>query len=192
MNGRETPLTNPPNRYGIVPQFLHWVTVVLLIVAWTLGTFGDELPKGEGRATALLIHISAGLLIVVTLIVRLAWRVAVPAPPPESNQFGRWLGRFADPSARLAHYTLYALLIAVPIAGIIEQFARGDPLPLLGIGEITSPWIQDRAFAHSVKEIHEFAAHVLVIVAIFHTAAALIHHFVFRDNTLIRMLPRGK
>ena len=110
--------------------------------------------------------------------------------PPRVKPIRQMACRFADPSARLAHYTLYALLIAVPIAGIIEQFARGDPLPLLGIGEITSPWIQDRAFAHSVKEIHEVAAHVLVIVAIFHTAAALIHHFVFRDNTLIQMLPR--
>jgi cytochrome b561 len=84
------------------------------------------------------------------------------------------------------------LLIVVPVAGIVAQFAHGDALPLFGIGEIPSPWVRDRAFAHSVKEIHEIAAHALVIVAIFHAAAALIHHFVFRDNTLIRMLPRGK
>jgi cytochrome b561 len=43
-----------------------------------------------------------------------------------------------------------------------------------------------------VKEIHEIAANALVIVATFHAAAALIHHFVFHDDTLIRMLPRGK
>ena len=52
--------------------------------------------------------------------------------------------------------------------------------------------MRDRAFAHSVTEIHEIAANALVIVASFHAAAALVHHFVFRDNTLIRMLPRGK
>ena len=45
----------------------------------------------------------------------------------------------ADPAARLAHYTLYMLLIAVPIAGIVTQFARGDALSLLGIGEIAPP-----------------------------------------------------
>jgi cytochrome b561 len=63
---------------------------------------------------------------------------------------------------------------------------------LFGLGEIASPWIRDRAFAHNVTEIHEILANALVIVASFHAAAALVHHFVFRDNTLIRMLPPGK
>ena len=184
--------SNPINRYGIAPRFLHWGTVILVLVAWTLGTFGDALPKGAARETGLFIHISAGLLILVALIMRLAWRLAEPPPPAEPNEFGRWLGAFADPAARLAHYTLYALLIAAPIAGIVAQFARGDALPLFGIGEIPSPWIRDRAFAHDVAEIHEILANALVIVASFHAAAALVHHFVFRDNTLVRMLPPGK
>ncbi len=185
-------LTNSANRYGAVPQLLHWITVVLVAVAWTLGTFGDDLPKGAVRETGLFVHISAGLLILVALVMRLVWRVADPAPPPEPNEFGGWLGTFADPAARLAHYTLYALLIAVPVIGIIAQFARGDALPLLGIVEIPSPWMRDRAFAHSVTGIHEISANALVIVAAFHAAAALVHHFVFHDNTLVRMLPRGK
>jgi cytochrome b561 len=181
----------PINRYGLVPRFLHWTTVILVIVAWTLGTFGDDLPKGAAQAAGLFVHISAGLLILGTLIARLAWRLADPPPPPEPNEFSRWLGAFADPAARLAHYALYALLIAVPVIGIATQFARGEALPLFGLGEVPSPWIRDRAFARSVMEIHEIAADALVIVASFHAAAALIHHFVFRDNTLIRMLPGG-
>lgn len=183
---------NSIDRYGAVPQFLHWMTVILVIVAWTLGTFDDALPKGAARATGLFVHISAGLLILVALITRLAWRAAEPPPLLQPNEFGRWLGAFADPAARLAHYTLYALLIAVPVTGIVAQFAHGDALPLFGIGEIPSPWVRDRAFSHTVKQIHEIAAHALVIVASFHAAAALIHHFVFHDETLIRMLPRGK
>jgi hypothetical protein len=44
--------------------------------------------------------------------------------------------------------------------------------------------------AHSVKEVHEILANILVILAVFHMAAALVHHIVFGDNTLRRMLPR--
>ena len=185
-------MTTPIGRYASVPRFLHWLSVILVIVAWTLGTFGDDLPKGAARDTGLFVHISAGLVILMALVMRLAWRVAEPPPPPEPNEFGRWLGALADPAARLAHYTLYALLIAVPIAGIAAQFARGNALPLFGIAEIASPWLRDRAFAHNVTEIHEILANALVIVAIFHATAALLHHFVFRDNTLIRMLPGDK
>ena len=97
-----------------------------------------------------------------------------------------------DPAARIAHYALYALLVAVPVAGIVLHFARGDALPLLGLAEIPSPWIKDRAFARNVKGVHEILAHALVILALFHAAAALIHHWVFRDRTLVRMLPRSR
>jgi cytochrome b561 len=183
---------NPVNRYGKVPRLLHWTTVILVILVWTLGTFGNDLPRGNVRAAGLLVHISAGLLILDALVMRLTWRVADPPPPPAPNEIGRWLGGFADSAARLARYALYALLIIVPIVGIMAQFARGDALPLIGIGEIPSPWIRDRTFAHTVKEIHKIAANALVIVATFHAAAVLNHHFVFRDNTLTRMLPGGK
>ena len=98
---------------------------------------------------------------------------------------GVWL----DWAGRLAHFALYGLLIAAPVAGVVLQFARGDALPLFGLSEIPSPWLADRAFAHSVKEVHEVLANGLVILASLHAAAALVHHWVFRDRTLMRMLP---
>jgi cytochrome b561 len=78
----------------------------------------------------------------------------------------------------------------VPAFGIALQFAQGHSLPLFGLGEIPSPWFADKAFAYSLKEVHEILANVLVILAVFHMAAALLHHFVFGDHTLRRMLPR--
>jgi cytochrome b561 len=176
-------------RYGSIAQLLHWMTVLMVIVAWTLGVFGDDRPKGDTRAAWLVLHMSVGFLILVAVVMRLAWRVVDPPPPSEDNEFGRWLGRFADPAARLGHVVLYALLIAVPVVGIVAQFARGDSLPLFGAIDIRSPWDSDRVFAHKVTEIHEMVAHALVIVACFHGTAAFIHHFVFSDHTLARMLP---
>lgn len=40
-------LFNSPTGYGAVAQVLHWVTVVFVILAWTLGIFGDLLPRGD-------------------------------------------------------------------------------------------------------------------------------------------------
>ena len=76
-------MTNPINRYGLAPRFLHLLTVILVMLAWTLGTFGDDLPKGAARDTGLFVHICAGLVILIALIVRLAWRVVEPPPPVE-------------------------------------------------------------------------------------------------------------
>jgi len=185
-------LYNSTKEYGAIPQAMHWLTVIMVVIAWSLGTFGDVLPKGGPRATGLFLHISAGLAILAMLLARVTWRVADPSPPPEATEFGAWMGVWMDPAARIAHYTLYALLVAVPVAGIMLQFARGDGVPLLGLAEIPSPWIKDRAFARNVKSVHEILAHALVILAAFHAAAALIHHWVFRDRTLVRMLPRSR
>jgi cytochrome b561 len=175
-------------RYGTTAQLLHWLTVLLVATAWALGTFDDVLPKGAGRAAGLFVHISVGIAILVISIVRVPWRLT-HTPTPEPTRFGAWMGRWTDPAARIAHYALYLLLVAVPITGIVLQFARGNPLPLFGIGEIPSPWVADVAFARNVKGVHEVMANALVILASFHALAALLHHFVFRDRTLVRMLP---
>lgn len=184
-------LFNSTKDYGAIAQTLHWLTVFLVALAWALGIFDDVLPKGWPRASGLFVHIWAGIAILVLLVARVSWRLVDPAPTPKVTEFGNWMGRWLDPAARIAHYSLYALLVAVPVVGIVLQFARGDALSLLGLAEIPSPWLKDRAFAHSVKEVHEVLAHALVIVALMHAAAALIHHWIFRDRTLVRMLPHA-
>jgi cytochrome b561 len=178
-------LRNSVDGYGAIPQGLHWATAVLVVLAWTLGILGDELPKGAARATGLAVHISAGLAVLVILVARLLWRVADPPPPAEATVFGPWL----DHVSRFAHYALYGLLVAVSVAGIVVQFARGDALPLFGFSEIPSPWMANRSFARSVKEVHEVLANGLMVLALIHAAAALAHHWFFRDRTLVRMLP---
>ena len=172
--------TNSKDRYGIIPQFLHWVVVAIVIAAWLLGQFVDDLPRGT-----LSIHIALGLVVLLALVARLAWRIGDPPPKPEPTPLGSWL----DHAGRLAHYLLYLLLALVPVAGIVTQFARGDAVSIFGLYEIASPWVKDRAFVRSVTEVHEILANALVILAGLHAVAALIHHWVFRDRTLLRMLP---
>ena len=175
--------------YGPVAKTLHWVTVLLVIIAWTLGMLGEELSEGSAQESGLLTHIWIGLAILVVAVVRIPWHIANPPPKIVITEFGRWLVEWTDPASRLMHYVLYGLLVAVPAFGIALQFAQGHSLPLFGLGEIPSPWAADKAFAHNVKEVHEILANILVILAVFHMTAALVHHVVFRDNTLRRMLP---
>jgi cytochrome b561 len=178
-------LRNSADSYGAISQCLHWCTVTLVIVAWALGTFDDMLPKGSARAAGLFVHVSAGLAILVALVARVLWRMVDPPLPAEPTILGKW----SDRASRFAHYALYALLVAVAVVGIVLQFARGDALPLLGLAEIPSPWTANRAFARSMKETHEVLANALIILAALHAAAALAHHWVLHDRTLVRMLP---
>lgn len=178
---------NSSSGYGGIPQATHWLTVILVALAWTLGLVGDDVPKGTPRDAGLFVHMSAGLAVAVLLVVRLALNLVNPPPSAGPATPGIWMSRLGQAT----HYLLYGLLIAVPVAGIVLQFARGEALPIFGIADIASPWVKDRAFAGSIKEVHEVLAHTLVIVAGFHAAAALFHHWVLRDRTLVRMLPRA-
>ncbi|HYM71831.1 MAG TPA: cytochrome b [Stellaceae bacterium] len=175
---------NSPQRYGAIAKLLHWLTVVLVVLAWGLGTFGDDLPRGA-QSAGLFVHMSTGLTILTLLVIRVIWRTTDPPPPPELTP----LGNRVVLVGKITHFALYLLLAATPIAGIVLQFARGNAVPLFGVLEIASPWVRDRAFAGSVREIHQTLANAVMILGGLHSAAALVHHWVFRDRTLERMLP---
>jgi len=183
-------ILNSPTRYGAIAQSFHWFAVALVILAWVLGVSDDLLPRGSARATGLYIHITAGLLVIVLTVMRLLYRTADSSPSAANTEFGNgslagWMGL----GAKLAHLGLYLLLVAVPLVGIAVQFARGNPLPVFGLFDIASPWSADRAFARNLKGIHELLAHGLLALAALHAAAALVHHWVFNDRALTRMLP---
>lgn len=186
-------LLNSSARYGAIAQSLHWSVVLLVVLAWVFGVVGDEIPKGTAEAAVLFVHMSAGLLVVLLTMMRLLWRLADPSPQPERTEFGNfafaeWIGL----GAKLAHLGLYMLLVAVPLLGIAVEFARGKGLPVFGLFEIATPWPADRALARNLKGIHELLSHGLMALASLHAASALIHHWIFRDNTLVRMLPGSR
>lgn len=176
---------NNSQRFGVISQLIHWSTVLLVGLAWVLGLIGDDLPKGDVRELGETLHISAGLLIGWLLVIRIVWLMT--SKTPKTIPFP--VGNVVVHAGKIAHITLYLLLFGAVATGITLQFARGQSLSILGLYELTSPWIKDRPFAHRVKEFHEFIAHSLIILATVHAVAALVHHFVLGDNTLKRMLP---
>jgi len=49
----------------------------------------------------------------------------------------------------------------------------------------------DRASAHQFEEIHNWIGWAIVVLSAGHAAAALVHHYVLKDQVLGRMLHRG-
>src|SRR5579871_699588 len=92
-------------QYGPTGRILHWLTVLLVVVAWAMARFGEQLfDEGidalhTATGIGLGLHLWAGLAVLVIATVRLRWRVANPPPPPEASQFSRWLISWTDPSA---------------------------------------------------------------------------------------------
>jgi cytochrome b561 len=187
VKGQKMQWGNSQARYGAVPQTIHWLTVIFIGVGWLLGWFMDDFSKAA-RPFVLFTHMTLGQFVIALLVIRLIWRFADPPPPPEKTRFGR----LHEVAAKLSHYALYALLLAVPFAGIVVQLKRGNALPIFGLWNFTSPWPADRSVARSVLRAHEYLANALVLLAGVHATAALMHHWLLRDRTLMRMLPGAK
>lgn len=174
------------DRYTPAAQAFHWLSALLVVLAWTLGVSLESLPKGAPRDLAELVHLFAGQAIVALLCLRLIWRFIAPArhePTPA--------GPLVDALGKFVHLVLYALLIAVPASGLVTLFLAGEALPLAGLVDIASPWPANRELKHYAEEIHETLAHGLALLASIHALAAIGHHCWLKDGVLKRMLPKA-
>lgn len=92
--------------------------------------------------------------------------------------------------AKAAHLALYALLIVIPLLGVLLTWLRGDALSFFGLFTIPAPFSPDRDTARSIKAVHSLLANGILILVGIHSLAALWHHFVRKDDVLKRMLPK--
>ncbi len=178
-------LTNSKTDYGLVPQIVHWLTAICVAAGWLIGQLVDFPSPSAPPDFWLLAHIALGQCVVGLLLFRVAWRLFNPPPPLVPTRFGR----LVEWAAQTAHFALYVLLLAVPVLGILAELRRAGYLPLFGLWQVASPWPVDRAVGRTILHLHGTLADALLILAGIHAAAAIVHHWLWRDRTLLRMLP---
>lgn len=175
---------NDATRYGIVAQLLHWSVVVLIALQFALAQVAENLPLSPAKIGVLAQHKSIGITILILALLRLLWRCAssVPELPVTMKRAPRL-------AARASHILLYSLLITVPLFGWLMSSARSFPVSWFGIVTLPDLVGPDRAVYEWLHAAHGIAANALGVLALIHMAAALKHHFVDRDDVLLRMLP---
>ncbi len=177
---------NTTERYGTLSMGMHWAMLLLLIAVYALINVREFYPRGSELREALKIwHFMLGLGIFALVFARLAIRIAGPTPRivPE---VGAWQGRLAA----LVHVALYVFMVAMPLLGWLTLSAMGKPIPFFGL-ELPPLLGKDESFADQLKEIHETIGTLGYYLIGVHAAAAMFHHYVLRDNTLLRMMPRA-
>lgn len=179
-----TELIGSKQRYGRIAQWLHWVTAALVLAAFIVGEGGPESRVYSAeRADQLRLHESLGLAVFGIVVIRLVWRLVDRAP--DEPPLPRWMTR----SAVATHWILYLLLLAVPSTAILGAWSEGHPLNTYVFGEI-GPWFGgSHDLGTSITELHTWLGDVIIWIAGFHAAAALVHHFIMRDRILVSMLP---
>lgn len=171
-----------PPAYSRLSIGLHWLMLGLLAAVYAAILLREAYPRGSDIREALkALHFSLGLtvflLVGVRIVARLARRRAVEAKG------------WADRAAGAMHLALYGFLVAMPLMGWMILSAEGDPVRLFGLGlpALTAP---NPALAERIEGVHEAVGTVGYVLVGIHAAAALVHHYWLKDDTLRRMLPR--
>lgn len=167
------------DRYDITSIRLHWLTALIVVVLWCLGQTIDWFGQGVPRIAARSTHICLGVALGLILCYRLWWRATAGRRlPPAGSGLLLHLSTFV-------HYLLYFLLIMVVVLGLANTWARGDNI--FNLFSIPAFDPGNKALRRQIEDLHALGANVLLCVAGFHAAAALVHRFVLKDSILQRM-----
>jgi cytochrome b561 len=169
-----------PEIYDNATIRLHWTTALLIAIQFLIGRTTNFLPRGPLRVDIWSVHVLLGFALVVVVAVGLFWRAAGGRrlPPPD-----RGLRHLL---AITTHRLLDLLLLIMIGLGIANVFAHA--FPLFNLWHF--PKLGDDELMHSVNAWHGFVANLMITVALFHSAGALFHHYVIKDEVLRRMWPR--
>jgi len=176
--------TSSPNSYDRVMRTIHWMTLVLVAAAFAAIWIADPDLVGPYVRPIIQVHRSLGLTVAALTIFRLAWRWQARIPPLPGD-----LPILQRVAARAAEGLLYALLLVQPVIGLLYTNAYGLRVNLFFLGELPVLIGRDRALAMQLGGVHTFLGYSLLILIGLHSAAALFHHFVRRDDVLNAMLP---
>ncbi len=182
----EIPDSGRQFNYDGAQRGFHWTMAVFIIVAMMLGIYASFLPPGTSPRKELLdIHKSLGMTVLVLVPLRLAYRFVVGEPPYHAA-----LSRLVHLGARLGHFGLYGLMLAVPISGYIYSAAGGYSLPWFGLFSWPRLLARNEALARFGEDIHFWVGWSFVALLCTHLAAVAWHVFAKRDEVMSRMLPR--
>lgn len=175
---------NNSARYGSLQIALHWVMLLLLVAVYACIELREFYPRGgDTRAALKTWHFMLGLTVFVLVWVRLVAR-AFGMVPPISPRPALWQLRVAH----AAEFAIYVFMIAMPLLGWLVLSGEGDPVPFFGL-QIPALISPDKELAKQLEEVHVTVGNIGYFLIGVHAAAALAHHYIRRDDTLLRMLP---
>ena len=173
---------NTADTYGRISILLHWLIAAVVPALFALGLWMVELDYYDAwyhRAPEL--HKGIGALLLGVLLLRLAWRCGNPQPRPAGTPLQRRL-------AGVMHRLLYGVMFAVIISGYLVSTADGRPLDVFGIVQLPATLSGIERQEDIAGDFHLALAMAMIGLTALHALAALKHHLIDHDRTLVRML----
>lgn len=177
-------LTNSRESFGWVSITLHWLMAIALIAMYFLGDWMVGLEYYDSwyhKAPSL--HKEIGVVLGALMIVRLLWN-SLQAKPVALGEHKPIVNRLA----RSAHVGLYVLVIFLVVSGYLISTSKGQGIDVFGLFEVPAVLPDSAERGELAGDLHKLAGTAFILIVLAHALAALVHHFFFKDRTLLRML----
>jgi cytochrome b561 len=171
------------SHYGIAAKVFHWLTAGLLAVQLPLGWLMPGIRRGTSPGTAMSLHISIGVAILLLVAVRLLWRLTHPVAPESSLPAWQRIG------AELVHWLLYLAVLLTTLTGWFYASARGWSIALFGLAPLPRLVEEGSPLGSALGGLHASLTWIVLGLVGIHVLAALVHLLVYKDRIFYRMLP---
>ena len=179
---------NTSTSWGWPAILMHWLVAVTVFGLFGLGLWMTELDYYSlWYRQAPDLHRSIGILLLLVILLRLAWRWLNKTPAALPNH-RPWEVR----AAHIAHRLLYLLPLAVMVTGYLISTADGRSISVFGWFDIPALYTGIDQQETVMGDLHRILSWSLIGISALHAAGALKHHFIDRDTTLTRILGLAK
>ncbi len=179
-------LTNTSSSYGWIAIALHWIVAIAIFGMTGLGFYMVDLDfYNAWYHKAPYIHKSIGVVLFILMLFRLIWRVINRSPDPVQG-VKPWEHQIAS----LVHGLIYILIFSIMVSGYLISTADSKAIEVFGLFEVPALITSIPKQEDIAGLIHLVLVVVLLVLVVMHTGAALKHHFIDKNRTLLRMFGR--
>ncbi|MGF1764240.1 cytochrome b [Aliivibrio kagoshimensis] len=172
--------------YDIVSKTFHWLSALAIFGLFGLGYWMVDLTYyDEWYKTGPDVHRSIGICLALVTFARMLWKLKAVHPEVEGKPYEIII-------AKLVHRLFYVLLTVLFISGYLITTADGNSIEVFN-------WFSVPGFGSMIEnqediagEIHYYLAYTVIGLAVVHALAAIKHHFIDKDKTLIKMIGVNK
>jgi cytochrome b561 len=149
-------------QYRTPAKVLHWVTAALVFCMFASGVIAKQLGGGPVADTLMSLHKMTGVLILMLIVTRVLYRWTRPLPEWRLQAYRR----------PVLHWTLYAVVVLVPLLGWagISDFGAREVFPGITLPPI---WPEGAGYDVLLLQLHAYAAFVLMALVALHIGIAM-------------------
>lgn len=173
-------------KYPISIRAIHWLSAALIIGLLILGIVMTpfDMDNMEHSESLYFWHKSFGILAFIFVIIRLVNRRRHSLP-----QLPEGMPKHEKLAAKVAHASLYVLMVLIPILGYLQSSAYEYSSGVHFFGIDLPELIADNQDVFEVTNVlHKWASYLFIAVLVAHIAGAIKHRLFDKENDVLKRI----